>query len=890
MLWHRVPSLQDREFELLRREALDGVEAIKQHELRQRFFFEQTLSRLLLVAEYCNVLVIVEDVQWADPSTGSLIAFLVRAVALARAEGYPGKIAFCFTHRLGSNGSELSFLEVMLENQKHLEQAPVHLRLEPFSQEQSAQFVAALLMENLNSEIERFCQALFKDFSPTPLYVEQALRLLLYQGHLTQGRFDAQGRWVGQWNIDPDLAAQSQLPATVQDAIGERAARLSVQTQRLLAMASVEGRQFTVSLMVHASDRHLNEVLDSLDEAAQEGFILPVIEAEVAPAACASSSFYRFAHDRYREALYEKLEEGPRQDIHLRLAEAIVALAGANTETAESLARHYACGGKHAQAYSFAVMAGDTALKRGAFARAAELYGAAFAAAQGAGIDVEPILHGRYADACVATGDFEMAQQHYNVLIDLLPPGLERWDTQRRAAELNYRRRDFKNATAPLERLLGEMGHPVPRRDWRYTVSFFLGVLWQAPLLILISFARRFFSRPARHLARIGVLTRAWYTLTECYMFLDHRRCRYHAPRYAVFAYWAGDFPFRAAAISSMAYGSVTVGLWRASQLAFDWTQLLLRKNPDADASTIAHYLLLFTTFYRGETRMELIGPTLQAAEASGDIHRRFMARLICWVVLHFDGRTAASLALARSIGTLGERYGMPVYKAWGRYLEGIELQCEGEMANALELFHPAERILDQHGDLMGTIFSRVQMHYTTMLMPHSPTEETLREVATKALELTSTLLSRRLLGSSEHSWSLAAAGLALLRLEIPSAELLRQLRRLYRKARRHCLTIRSETPLYFAVGALLLWQKGRTQRAAKLLRKAEALALKFRNADGLLGIYRLALKMYPQESQEHQQYLARASGLLGILKALPRITFNQILEGHLGPAAWDYL
>ena len=451
------------------------MEAIRQHELRQRFFFEQTAALLLRWGVHHKTLIAVEDVQWADPSTGSLLAFLLRAVAIARGEGYPGKIAFCLTHRPAADDNAVHRLESMLENQAHLEQEPLRLELKPFPSEHSAELTAALLMEPLGPEVQLFSRALFRDLAATPLFVEQVLRILLYQGQLTLGRSDDQGRWSGQWNLDPTVAAQSQLPATVQEAIGERATRLSVQTQRLLALASVEGRQFTVAILARITELHENEVLDSLDEAAQEGFVQAVLETRGTTVAYGSSRHYRFVHDRYREALYERLDTEARRDIHLQLAEAITHLLGEGTETAEALGWHYACGGDHARAHAFNVTAADAALSTGAFERAAELYGAAFAAAERGGLAVDPALHGRYADACVATGAFDTAQYHYEQRIASLAPGLERWDTQRRAAELNYRRRDLKNATAPLEALLREMGHPVPRTDLGYALGLVLG-------------------------------------------------------------------------------------------------------------------------------------------------------------------------------------------------------------------------------------------------------------------------------------------------------------------------------------------------------------------------------------------------------------------------------
>ena len=330
------------------------------------------------------------------------------------------------------------------------------------------------------------------------------------------------------------------------------------------------------------------------------------------------------------------------------------------------------------------------------------------------------------------------------------------------------------------------------------------------------------------------------------------------------------------------------MGLRRAWRRTARWALRLLERETDTDTSAVAYYLILYATFFSGQTRLDLVGPTLRAAEASGDVHRRFVARLIAWIVLHFDGRLGAAHAVSKSIGKLGERYEIPEFEAWARFLEGTELQLEGSPGEALELLDSAEGVLDQHGDILGALCSRAQQQWTRALLAREAEPETARQVAESARGLIATILSRRLLGSGEHSWSLAAAALALSRLDPVPRELWRQVRRLHRRARRHCTNIRSETPLYHAVGALLSAIGGHPRRVAKRLQAAERLARQYHNADGLVLTYRLGVRLFPPGSPERQQYVEREQELLARIKALPRLTFEQILDGELGPSPWD--
>ena len=137
----------------------------------------------------------------------------------------------------------------------------------------------------------------------TPLFIGQALRLLVGSSQLVRGPHG--------WNLD-DVGTQSiKLPTTVRDAIGDRASRLKIGTQRALAIASVRGPNFALDELLPLMDVAEPELLDDIDEAVREGFILEA----------ANEGQYEFAHDRIRESIYERIPRDDARSLHKAIAD-----------------------------------------------------------------------------------------------------------------------------------------------------------------------------------------------------------------------------------------------------------------------------------------------------------------------------------------------------------------------------------------------------------------------------------------------------------------------------------------------------------------------------------------------------------------------------------------
>lgn len=144
------------------------------------------------------------------------------------------------------------------------------------------------------------------------------------------------------------------VPTGVRDVVARRLLRLSDATRRLLTVGGVAGREFDRTLVERAASLDALDALDALEEA---------VAAEVLVAVPGSPGRYRFTHALTHDAVVDDLGEDRRAMIHLRLGLTLEAYRPEAHLT--DLSRHFAGAGPAgdaAKAAEYATRAGDQAL------------------------------------------------------------------------------------------------------------------------------------------------------------------------------------------------------------------------------------------------------------------------------------------------------------------------------------------------------------------------------------------------------------------------------------------------------------------------------------------------------------------------------------------------
>jgi DNA-binding NarL/FixJ family response regulator len=160
-----------------------------------------------------------------------------------------------------------------------------------------------------------------------PLFVHELLRYVMEEG-MVEARRGALRR-VG----DESLARR--IPEGLKDVVGMRLSRLTADTNELLSLAAVVGRQFSLDVLRCVLARSDDELEVSLEEAVAAG----VVEER---SVVGTAVTYRFSHAFFRETLYDEIIAPRRIRLHQQIARAFEAVyAGQLDEHAAELAEHF---------------------------------------------------------------------------------------------------------------------------------------------------------------------------------------------------------------------------------------------------------------------------------------------------------------------------------------------------------------------------------------------------------------------------------------------------------------------------------------------------------------------------------------------------------------------
>jgi DNA-binding winged helix-turn-helix (wHTH) protein/tetratricopeptide (TPR) repeat protein len=306
----------------------------------------------VIAAEHPLVLVF-EDMHWADASTTDLLATLG-----GRRE--PARVLVVVTCRPAelTKGDGLAKVSAELQARK----LAAALNLESWSLTATSDYLA-----------QRFPGARFPDdlartiqcmTGGNPLFAVAVVDDLESRGMIRPSE--------GSWELAARVAdVASRRPDTVRRLIDIQIDRLKSKEQRLLEAASLIGVQFTVGAVAYALETPADE-LDTLCEGlASDKRLLRFVSSEPWPDG-SIQSHYAFAHALYRDTALERVLPATRRLWHRRIAEGIEAAYGAGAETISAeLAAHYDEAQTVAKAVRYYGLAGERALRR--FGRAEAL-------------------------------------------------------------------------------------------------------------------------------------------------------------------------------------------------------------------------------------------------------------------------------------------------------------------------------------------------------------------------------------------------------------------------------------------------------------------------------------------------------------------------------------
>ena len=295
----------------------DGTAAPHDERYRAHRAIRQLLEHL---ATFKPLVLVLDDLHWADPASAELLGALLRRppdaavlIALAvRPRQVPERLAAAL-------------------ERAHREETVVRLELTALSRGEADE----LLNESV---VETAAAALYEDSGGNPFYLEQLARSV--------SRATEAGSPV------PAHAAVIEVPQRVAAALAEELALLSSRPRRLLEGAAVAGDPFALELAAAAAAVPDAGSAEALDELLRLGLVRPTDVPRR----------FRFRHPLVRRAVYEATPGGWRLEAHERTAEVLEA-RGASLA---ARAHHVERSARHGDLAAVAILreAGEAAARR----------------------------------------------------------------------------------------------------------------------------------------------------------------------------------------------------------------------------------------------------------------------------------------------------------------------------------------------------------------------------------------------------------------------------------------------------------------------------------------------------------------------------------------------
>ena len=312
---------------------------------RNRLLLLDAAARWLeSLGEDHHVVIVLDDLQWADSSTFDLLDHVMAARVAAR-------LLVIGAYRDDELASDAS--ERLVTAGMHAE----HIHLEGLTVQGVEELVATI---HDRATARTLAPDLHRRTGGHPLFVGELARL-------------------------PEVEIGGPLPALVTGAVARRLDSLPDESLRLLDAAAVLGNRLLPDVLGAVADLSPAEAVDALEPAIEAGVVGSPAEGE-----------FWFAHDLFRETLYGRLSVSLRTELHGRVGDALESrqVRGASVSPGD-LADHFtraARTGDPSKAIRWARRASQDERRRSAFAEAAGHLRRARSAATDAGWRIEPEL------------------------------------------------------------------------------------------------------------------------------------------------------------------------------------------------------------------------------------------------------------------------------------------------------------------------------------------------------------------------------------------------------------------------------------------------------------------------------------------------------------------
>ncbi|MDH5606346.1 MAG: protein kinase, partial [Anaerolineae bacterium] len=359
------------------------------------------------------VLMIVDDIHWADSGTLNLLRHLARNIE-------PLRLMIVATYREVELGGAAILQDMLHDYQR--EPLTSRIKLARLDRDAARRLLETLFAEEVSNE---FLDGIYQETEGNPFFIEEVCKALVESGEL----YYADGEWHRPSNM-----ADLKIPQSVMVAIQSRVNNFPDEHRDILVLAAVLGREFDFDSLNAAAGKEEDALISSLELAERTQLI-----EEISPD---HGTTFAFSHALIPAAIIETLSSLRLRRLHGQVAEAVIKVRPKDYET---IALHYTEAGNLEAGLKYALLAGERAFDAYAGQEAIRFFSLAEECAEGLGDQDQLIgIYERLGDLYTAVGPFSMAIDYFEKILETDLPVHERAKFKSRIAGVHMNTGDFR--------------------------------------------------------------------------------------------------------------------------------------------------------------------------------------------------------------------------------------------------------------------------------------------------------------------------------------------------------------------------------------------------------------------------------------------------------------
>lgn len=315
----------------------------------QTQLLESGVTFFARLAEKMPLLLVFDDIHWADSGTINMVRHLAR-----RTRDLP--ILILATYREIEIEEARLFQDFLLDMDRT--RLATRIKLARLDSQQTKDLLAAIFQDEITTD---FFKEIHRETEGNPFFIEEVCKALVNSG---QVYFED-----GEWHR-PENMKEMVIPQSVKTAVEQRLNRITEESKRVLTLAGVIGREFDFEVLLKLAESDEDALLDVIDEALRAQLIR---EKRVA-----GRDIYIFEHALINHTLYDDLNLRRKTRLHQQVGLAMEKVFAGQIEAhVDELAQHFFLGARGdvmEKAIQYNEMAGDQALSVFAFEDSAKFY------------------------------------------------------------------------------------------------------------------------------------------------------------------------------------------------------------------------------------------------------------------------------------------------------------------------------------------------------------------------------------------------------------------------------------------------------------------------------------------------------------------------------------